>query len=118
MDGDSWSRVRCLSSSIKRIFIYLDEVSSRYTVSECRYIWYCGVPNHCDVRVTKNLSLCAVVECGLSNNFLRRQSLEAERPSFVDGKIRPTRTTVILATGASITVKKRVVGIHYKLEDK
>ena len=38
--------------------------------------------------------------------------------SFVEREIPPTRMTVRLATGASITVKKRVVGIHYTLEDE
>ena len=70
------------------------------------------------LEVTKDLSLRALVECGASSNFVRRQSLEAESFNFVEREISPTRMTVRLSTGASITVKKRVVGIHYTLEDE
>ena len=66
--------------------------------------------------MTKDLSLRALVDCGASNNFVRRQSLEAGSFNFVEREIPPTKMTVRLATGASITVKKRVVGIHYTLK--
>ena len=38
--------------------------------------------------------------------------------NFVEREIPPTRMTVRLATGALITVKKSVVGIHYTLNDE
>ena len=65
-----------------------------------------------------NLSLRALVDCGASNNFVRRQSLEGRRLKFVEHDIPQTMMTVCLATGASITVEKRVVGIHYTLKGK
>ena len=68
------------------------------------------------LELTKDLSLRALVDCGASNNFARRQSLEAGSLNFMEWKIPPTRMTVRLATGASITVKKRVVRIHYTLK--
>ena len=49
-------------------------------------------------------------------NFVRRQSLEGRRLKFVERDIPQLMMTVCLATGASITVEKRVVGIHYTLE--
>ena len=63
-----------------------------------------------------DLSLRALVDCGASNNFVRRQSLEVRRLKFVERDIPQTMMTVCLATGASITVEKRVVGIHYTSE--
>ena len=68
------------------------------------------------LEAKNDLSLRALVDCGASNNFVRRQSLEGRRLKFVERDIPLTRMTVRLATGASITVKKRVVGIHYTLE--
>ena len=68
------------------------------------------------LEVTTDMSLRALVDCGASNNFVRRQSLEAGSFTFVEREIPPTNMTVRLATGASITVKKRVVGIHYTLK--
>ena len=68
------------------------------------------------LEVTNGLSLRALVDCGASNNFVRRQSLEDRRLKFVERDTPPTRMTVRLATGASITLMKRVVGIHYTLE--
>ena len=68
------------------------------------------------LEATNDLSLRALVDCGASNNFVRRQSLEGRRLKFVERDIPLTRMTVRLATGASITVEKRVVGIHYTLE--
>ena len=68
-----------------------------------------------NLEVTKYLSLRALVDCGASNKSFRRQSLEGRRIKFVDGVTPPTRTTVPLATGASINLMKRVVGLHYTL---
>ena len=70
------------------------------------------------LEVTKNLSLFSLVDCGASNNFGCRQSIEAKSFNFVEREIPPTRMMVRLATGASITVKKLVVGIQYTLEDE
>ena len=68
-----------------------------------------------NLEVTKDLSLHALVDCEASNKSFRRQSLEGRRIKFVDGVTPPTRTTVPLATGASINLRKRVVGLHYTL---
>ena len=65
-----------------------------------------------NLEVTKDLSLRALVGCGASNNFVRRQSLEDHRLKFVERITTSTRLTVSLATGASIAVMKRVVGFH------
>ena len=70
-----------------------------------------------NLEVTKDMSIRALVDCGASNNFVRRQSLEDRRLKFVERVTPPTRLTVRLATGASIAVTKRVVGFHYTLED-
>ena len=70
-----------------------------------------------NLEVTKGLSLRALVVCGASDNFVRRQSLEDRRLKFVERVIPPTRLKVRLATGASIAVMKLVVGFHYTLED-
>ena len=70
-----------------------------------------------NLEVTKDLSLYARVDCGPSNNFVYCQSLEVRRLMFVESDIPPTRITVRLATGASITLMKRLVGLHYTLED-
>ena len=69
------------------------------------------------LKVTNDLSLRALVDCGASNNFIRRQSLEGRRLKYVERDIPLTRMTVRLATGASITVMKRVVRIHYTLKE-
>ena len=61
------------------------------------------------IEVTKDMSLRALVDCGASNNFVRRQSLDDRRLKYVDRETTPTRMTVRLAIGASVTVKKRVV---------
>ena len=70
-----------------------------------------------NLEVTKDLSLYARVDCGPSNNFVYCQSLEVRRLKFVERDIPPTSITVRLATGASITLMKRLVGIDYTLED-
>ena len=70
-----------------------------------------------NLEVTKDLSLRALVDCGASNNFVRRQSLEDRRLKFVERVTPPKSLTVRLATGAYIAVIKRVVGFHYTLED-
>ena len=67
--------------------------------------------------MTKDLLLRALVDCGASNNFVRRQSLEDRRLKFVERITPPTRLKVRLETAASITLVKRVVGFHYTLED-
>ena len=67
------------------------------------------------MEVTKDLSLRALVGCWALNNFDRRQSLEVGSYNFVGRETPPTRMTVRLEIVASITVKKRVVGIHYTL---
>ena len=71
-----------------------------------------------NIEVTTNVSLRALVDCGASNNFVRRQSLEVRRLKKVEREIPPTRMTVRLATGASIKVDKRVVGLPYTLQGK
>ena len=68
------------------------------------------------LKVTNDLSLKALVDCKASNNFIRRQSLEGRRLKYVERDIPQTRMTVRLATGASITVMKRVVKFHYTLK--
>ena len=65
------------------------------------------------LEVTKDLSLFALVYCRDSINSFRRQSLESGRLNFVERDTLLMRMTVRLATGALITVKKGVVGIHY-----
>ena len=52
-----------------------------------------------NLEVTKGLSLRALVDCGPSNDFVRRQSLEDRRLKVVERDIPPTRMTVRLATG-------------------
>ena len=69
------------------------------------------------LEVTPNMSLRALVDCGASNNFVLRQSLNDSDLNYVERKIPPTRMTVHLATGASVTVMKRVVGITYTLKE-
>ena len=69
-------------------------------------------------EVTKDLSLRALVDCGASSNFVCRQSLETGSFDFVEREIPPPEMTVRLATGASISVKKSVVGFHYTLKDE
>uniref|UniRef100_A0AAV1UIL9 CCHC-type domain-containing protein n=1 Tax=Peronospora matthiolae TaxID=2874970 RepID=A0AAV1UIL9_9STRA len=69
------------------------------------------------LEVTNELSLRALVDCGASNNFVRRQSLEDGHFKFSECDTPPTRMTVRLTTGASVTVMKRSVKIHYALED-
>ena len=70
------------------------------------------------IEVTEGLSLRSLVDCGASNNFIRRQSLEDRRLKFVERDIPLTRMKVRLATGVSVTVNIRVVAIHYMLEEK
>ena len=70
-----------------------------------------------NLEVTKDLALRALVDCGASNNFVRRQSLEDRRLKFVERVTPPTRLMVRLATGASIAVIQSVVGVQYKLEN-
>ena len=69
-----------------------------------------------NLEVTKDFSPRALVDCGASNNFVCRQSLEDRRLEFVERITPPTRLTVRLATDASIRVVKHVVGFYYTLE--
>ena len=63
------------------------------------------------------MSLRALVDCVESNNSVRRQSLDNSELNYVEHEIPPTRMTVRLATGASVTVMKLVVGITYILKE-
>ena len=49
------------------------------------------------LEVTGDLPLHALVDCGASNKFVRRQSLEVLRLNFVESDIPPMRMTVRLA---------------------
>ena len=69
-----------------------------------------------NLEVIKDLSLRVLVDCGTSNYFVRRQSLEDRRLKFVERVTPPTKLTVHLATGASIAVMKRVLRFHHTLE--
>ena len=69
------------------------------------------------LEVTKDMSLRALVGCGESNDFVRRQLLDNSKLKFIEREIPPTRKTVRLATGASVTVMKRVVEITYTLKE-
>ena len=71
-----------------------------------------------EIKGANNLPLKSLVDCGASNNFIRRQSLEDRRLKYVERDIPLTRMTVRLATGASVTVEKRVIGIRYTLKGK
>ncbi len=55
----------------------------------------------------------ALLDSGASNNFIRRGALEQSGVRFVERDTSPVWTTVRLATGATVKVKKRVVGLHY-----
>ena len=70
-----------------------------------------------ELKVTNELSLRALVDCGALNNFVRRQSLEGRRLKFIERVTPSTRLTVRLSTGAWIAVMKCVVGFHYTLEE-
>uniref|UniRef100_A0AAV1TGK0 Retrotransposon gag domain-containing protein n=1 Tax=Peronospora matthiolae TaxID=2874970 RepID=A0AAV1TGK0_9STRA len=61
------------------------------------------------IEVTSGMSLCALVDCGPSISFIRRQLLEHRRLDYVEREFPSTRMTVCLATGASVTVNKRAV---------
>ena len=68
------------------------------------------------LEVTQSMSLRAIVDCGASNNFVRRQPLDNSELKYIEHEIPPTRMTMRLATGASVTVMKRVVVITYTLK--
>ena len=63
------------------------------------------------------MSLRALVDCGASNNFVRRQSLDNSKIKYIKREIPPTRVKIRLTTGASVTVMKRVLGISYTLKE-
>ena len=69
------------------------------------------------LAVAKDMSLRALVDCGESNNFVRRQSLDNDKLKYIEREIPLTRMTVRLATGAPVTVMKLVVGICYTLKE-
>jgi hypothetical protein len=58
----------------------------------------------------------ALVDCGASNNFVRRQSIDELSVPYTEAETSPTRMTARFATGASVKMMKRVVGLHYTLE--
>uniref|UniRef100_A0AAV1U8M7 Uncharacterized protein n=1 Tax=Peronospora matthiolae TaxID=2874970 RepID=A0AAV1U8M7_9STRA len=70
------------------------------------------------IEVTSGMSLRALVDCVASTGFIRRQSLEDSRLNYVEREFPPTRMKVCLASDALKTVNKRLVGIHYTLEEK
>ena len=67
--------------------------------------------------MTNDMSLWALVDCGVSNNFVRRQSLDNSKLKYIEREIPPTRITVRLATGAFVTVIERVVKVTYTLKE-
>ena len=69
------------------------------------------------LEVAKYMSLRALVDCGASNSFVRRQSLDNSKLIYIEREIPLTRMTVRLATGASVTVMERMVGISYTLKE-
>ena len=69
------------------------------------------------LEVAKDMSQGAPVDCGVSNNFVRRQSLDNSKLKYIEREIPPTRITVRLATGASVTMMERVVKITYTLKE-
>ena len=69
------------------------------------------------LEVTPNMSLRDLVDCGASNNFVQRQSLNDRELNYDERETLPTRMTERLATGASVTVIKSVVGITYTLQE-
>ena len=69
------------------------------------------------LEVAKDMSPRALINFGASNNFVRRQSLDNSKLKCIEREIPRTRMTVRLATGASATVMKRVVGIFFTLKE-
>ena len=68
------------------------------------------------LEVTQSMSPRALVDCGASKNFVQIQSFNKRELEYVEREIPLTRMSVRLATGTSITVMKRVVGITYTLK--
>ena len=68
------------------------------------------------LELTQGMTLRALVDCEASNNFVRSQSLDNRDLEYVEREIPLTRMTVRLATGAPVTVMKRVVGITFTLK--
>ena len=63
--------------------------------------------------------LRALVDSGASNNFVRSQALRRLPSECVTQKdCTPSTLLVRLATGSTVQVRKRVVVIHYTLQDK
>ena len=69
------------------------------------------------LEVMPNVSLRALVDCGVPNNFVQRQPLSNSEFNYVEREIIPTRIKVRLATGVFVKVMKRVVGIAYTLKE-
>ena len=69
------------------------------------------------LEVAKDMSPRALFDCWASNNFVRRQSIDNGKLKFIYLEIPLTRMKVRLATGASVTVMKRVVGVNYTLKE-
>ena len=67
------------------------------------------------LEVAKDVSLRALVDCGASTNFVRRQSLYDSKLIYIERGIAPTRMKVRLATGTSVAVNNLVVGVVYTL---
>ena len=65
----------------------------------------------------KDISLRDLVNYRASNNSLQCPSLDNSDLKYIERDIPPTRMTVRLATGASVTVMKRVVVLSYTLKE-
>ena len=63
------------------------------------------------------MSLWALVDCGSSNNFVQRQSLDDSKIELIEREILPTRMTGRLATSASVKTMKCVVIIICTLKE-
>ena len=70
-------------------------------------------------NITNNHSLCALLDSGASNNFIRSESL-GRLPSkcFHEKRLPPSRLSVRLADGTTVHSNKRVVRLHYTYENK
>lgn len=63
-----------------------------------------------------DLSLKALLDSGASNNFIRSRVLGTKGFQYTEKRIPHSQLKVRLATGATVHVKKRVVGVHYTFE--
>ena len=69
------------------------------------------------LEVAKYMSLRALVDCEVSNNFVGRQSLDNSKLKFIEREISPTMMTLRLATGTFVTVMKGVVEITCTMKE-